>query len=1326
MYLHHIKNIIATAALAVVVFFSAFDAEAKLPLTIAVLPVTGDGQPEDLRELRVTFFNHIGSKNYTDTEINEVDNKVYLAEQKSGKKWQDFTTKELGELLGVEGLVYVNVIGVDKIYAGIYGALTVRMRVKLVESETGAVLWEKEDKVVKQSGSIPLSPWAAISTAVSSAMVLRDSVKIGLFDELCRSLAKEMPEPVNLLKVRPPTIFSVVTNALDSPFKGQTEILVSLKGDEGMDAFFTIGNVKNGITLQETGNGNYLGKYIVSDGDNWQNQMITVVLSNAAKKKETRYQVPYLVTADTTPPGQPAKFETSIIEKGMKLSWEKPNDEDIKEFVIQRASVGQTEFTEAALTPLNEYIDEKITAGQKIYYRVYTRDKAGNLSKPVEMSKVLAKPGPTNITGELKEDTVFYSYSSPYIIGSSLKVPKGVTLSIEDGTVIRFEDKASMLVEGSLKANGTKSGGITFKGKQYVISITDAGAGGALFSHSFLKNGDVLDISNSTAEFIDSKVESFDAGIKVSSGSVIKAENSKFSYNKSAVNIVSGTLEAKNCEFSGNSEAIVLGQDSNALLGDLAMLNNIISISTLKPLSINSINVGDRQSFETIKSFRGPVDAGKILPAGKTLAKLKEDSANDLSTQIGDTLMNEKYDEADKLMSIMKDIFPSRYAQMSPMHSYILYQLGRQTESKQILDESTASYKDAVSKMLGFVPAEGSHRELKFVKVRIPVLGTGEGIGKLAVSRAVKQAVKAFIEDAAGELEREKSYTVNDKIMPQADKYSENAYPIFTNVSGSFFDGFYAVSIMPSMIMADLTDLRIIGNQGRNLRIGVVSCGAEDNIRPLMVKELSSQMFPVTEHAAKGCIFGEYREELRSSADLLMIIKEGFSTSESRVSKNLKMINADLSVSIFDIKTGTQVFDISKGNAAYHMNESMGKKSAITNAYDSISKNVVSRVNELDKAAAPKTTETVVTAGFGKKPAKAKETEKTVQSDSAAEIIVTVAGVEPVFANMPDEFSEKPFITMSVENKTLTNISKAEVTLDIPGFMTEPVSAVIESIPSESKVRVRLYAVFSDDVAKMKANTTKDASITIKYNGKTVKSAYPVSIFEPHAVRWNTGEKIALFIDGSDPVIKQIAADITEKAEKAAVDQKYIKLYQGLYAFEYLSAYGISFNKNRESEFKNAFTNPAKTDVSSFPTEVLSKKSGGFDEIYALFASVLSACGIDTAFALIDGRFVALFDTSIPEELMVLAGDKKQKAVVYDENIWIPLELSLISSGTIEAWNSGAKSAASIGETTVLTSTAKATASYKNGGRFRTAVKPVPSEAYLIRFARINEYILAK
>lgn len=71
-------------------------------------------------------------------------------------------------------------------------------------------------------------------------------------------------------------------------------------------------------------------------------------------------------------------------------------------------------------------------------------------------------PGPTYIGGLISTDTTLTLLNSPYIINWNTMVEKGVTLTIEPGVEVRFEDFYYLQIEGKLVAQGTKDDMIVF------------------------------------------------------------------------------------------------------------------------------------------------------------------------------------------------------------------------------------------------------------------------------------------------------------------------------------------------------------------------------------------------------------------------------------------------------------------------------------------------------------------------------------------------------------------------------------------------------------------------------------------------------------------------------------------------------------------------------------------------------------------------------------------------------------------------------------------------------------------------------------------------
>jgi len=71
-----------------------------------------------------------------------------------------------------------------------------------------------------------------------------------------------------------------------------------------------------------------------------------------------------------------------------------------------------------------------------------------------------------SVVGDIIQDTTWVAADSPYEITNDVKVYSGVTLTIEPGVLVSFDENATLTVEGSLFAIGNSSNRITFTSDQ--------------------------------------------------------------------------------------------------------------------------------------------------------------------------------------------------------------------------------------------------------------------------------------------------------------------------------------------------------------------------------------------------------------------------------------------------------------------------------------------------------------------------------------------------------------------------------------------------------------------------------------------------------------------------------------------------------------------------------------------------------------------------------------------------------------------------------------------------------------------------------------------
>jgi len=924
----------------------------ELPSTVAVLPATGEGAEEDLKEIRISMANHLGYKNYQDLEIAEIESKLFMASKTEGKNWTDFSPQELGEILNTDGLFYTEVLGIDKIYVGVYASLTVRVSTKLVDAKTGDVIWVKEDATSKKAGGVPTSIFSAITTAISSSLVLKESVKITLVDQLCRKIVRDMPEPESLGVIKPPPIFSVITNGLDGPFKANDEILVSMQGEKGFHSYFIIGKGREAVPMTEVEPETYMGKYIVKEGDNWTNELLYVFLANTSQRVESKYLSSHTVTVDTIPPKGVENAASTIVKEGISLTWQPPLDEDdLKDYSIHRASVDSEEFMEIGTTPVPEFIDKDVAFGKKFYYRIYSRDRARNLGKPQEIIQMAVKQGPTIISGELSTQT-FFMIGSPYIINGSATLPVSARLDIEGGAIIQFNENSSLNIQGKVNAAGTQESNITVKGNNYRIEFVDVGEPGGVWKNTYFSGGDVIKVSNSSVTFENSIFEGFGTGIELGRGSKAVVHNSTFRKNQTGINISDSRLNLDNIEFAENEKALIVNNGSEITAGTLKSVKDNTSVETTIPFEIAMMEFDESSWPAIINRISGDVSIQSIQPVGLSLLKLKEGLLEKLRSDLSDELIKSDFLAAKKVSDDIGSFFPDDFDKMADVMAYVYTFGGDPDKAAKILSEGKIKNRKILTQVLNAGEKEKGDVSVGFISIKVPMLNSVADAEKTAAKKAQINAVRNFVDIHCG-----------DKISPQdkrefigkapdrLDSFVLLSAPVFQKEQGGIYGGTYMIFLNTDAVIEDLSTLMVASLKDSNVRLGIVDCTGVSIFESVIKDNLTKINFKYEYLGSGSCDPASYYKIAgEREIDALLMIGADFSISIGKLSKVIKKIDGTLKLNAYKVDTKHSVLNLTKSVTVTHVNEETGKKFALKSAFESLERNFDRELVEIAKS----------------------------------------------------------------------------------------------------------------------------------------------------------------------------------------------------------------------------------------------------------------------------------------------------------------------------------------------------------------------------------------
>ncbi|MFA6261868.1 MAG: right-handed parallel beta-helix repeat-containing protein [Bacteroidia bacterium] len=143
----------------------------------------------------------------------------------------------------------------------------------------------------------------------------------------------------------------------------------------------------------------------------------------------------------------------------------------------------------------------------------------------------------TNVSGSISANATWLLANSPYIVTSSISISPGITLTIENGVVVQFNDGYGMSVLGTLNATGTvftSSSAMPSAGKWTTLNIGDPMSAGSVTMISCqVSYGQYISVNKGTFVTNGTSISNFQYyGVLING----------LSYNVASANLTGGTI----------------------------------------------------------------------------------------------------------------------------------------------------------------------------------------------------------------------------------------------------------------------------------------------------------------------------------------------------------------------------------------------------------------------------------------------------------------------------------------------------------------------------------------------------------------------------------------------------------------------------------------------------------------------------------------------------------------------------------------------------------------------------------------------------------------
>lgn len=545
----------------------AYAIEQDVPQIIAVLPAdleparaaskNSEIDPEEGAFVgglvRNVLQNHLAGKGFRPLLMNAVDRKLH-----GHPDWKTMDPKALCKLLGVQGVVYLDISGWAMLNLAAIENFMLSAGARMVD-DSGRELGNWVETTDKHKFTIPTS-LAGLAGTIAGAFLSDSPQK--QFRHVAYDWGWKMSQvlPDCLEGRNLPEIMLVDSNVDVGTFGVGDKVAVKVFAEKDLVASFDIGEFRKSIPLKVVGEGEYEGYYVVRENDQIKDQVLTVRVArlNGAEREWTEAEA--LVSLDGVPPLKPVKQTFQAQNDGVHMAWGLPDGEEVAAFVVERNESPVGEFTQVARVEDARFVDGEVEQGMPYYYRIRSEDKARNLSKPGKPREVvMPRFDELTISGDLTGSLITGNY---FVDGDAL-VPAGEVLTVMKGTKLSFAEGAGLTVQGKLIVKGGKDAPVAFTGDKW-RGIVVAQGGAAEIAHASFEScaamvenagrlhmdavsgtgqsGDGIVITGGAFEVSDAALTGWARGVVVAAGEGVLA-NSTLTGNETGVAYIAGQLE---------------------------------------------------------------------------------------------------------------------------------------------------------------------------------------------------------------------------------------------------------------------------------------------------------------------------------------------------------------------------------------------------------------------------------------------------------------------------------------------------------------------------------------------------------------------------------------------------------------------------------------------------------------------------------------------------------------------------------------------------------------------------------------------------------------
>ncbi len=283
---------------------------------------------------------------------------------------------------------------------------------------------------------------------------------------------------------------------------------------------------------------------------------------------------------------------------------------------------------------------------------------------------------------------------------------------------------------------------------------------------------------------------------------------------------------------------------------------------------------------------------------------------------------------------------------------------------------------------------------------------------------------------------------------------------------------------------------------------------------------------------------------------------------------------------------------------------------------------------------------------------------------------IDILEMEDIFSNTYKIYETEGIGKVRLTNNTRDEIGILKLAFAVKEFMDFPTEVEIRNlVPRQSRV-VDLKAVFNNKILEVTEDTPVQTELQATYYENQKQHSFSrnntINLYEKHRMMWVNKDRVATFVTSKDPVILEFTrAIVTQYGDMGS------PLVYAAAIYEYLGQMGMTYLQHPNNPYQIVEGKTRIVDYVQYPRETLKRNSGVCTDLVVLYAAALEGLGIRTMLlGTLDHIFIMLAVGQASE-----LGDSTMNGMfaIHEGIVWAPVELTLVGSPFMKAWEAGSK-----------------------------------------------------